>query len=146
MPSATSTGFTLIEAMITVAILGILASIALPSYTNYLTRGRIPEATTTLSETRVKLEQFYQDVHSYGSTANACGVSNPAAKDNFTFSCTHGATSSNQSFLLTATGTSAMQGFTYTLNQDNQRRTTAAPAGWGTAPVECWVTKPGGGC
>lgn len=146
MPSAANTGFTLIEAMITVAVLAILASVALPSYNNYLTRGRIPEATTALSTARVKLEQFYQDNRDYGSTSTSCEEPVPAATGNFSFSCAHGASTSDQSFLLTATGTGPMQGFIYTLNQDNQRRTTAVPAGWGTAPVECWVVRQDGGC
>ena len=62
-------GFTLIELMIAVAIVAILSAIAIPSYTEYVQRSRIIEATSTLSSMRVKMEQYFQDNRSY---VNAC--------------------------------------------------------------------------
>jgi prepilin-type N-terminal cleavage/methylation domain-containing protein len=52
-------GFTLIELMIVVAVVGILTAIAVPSYTNYVIRGKIPEATSQLASKRVQMEQFF---------------------------------------------------------------------------------------
>lgn len=138
-------GFTLIELMITVAIIAILAGVALPAYTDYVTRGRIPEATSNLSAMRVRLEQYYQDNRQYGSTAAACGVPNPQS-GNFTYSCNWGAGGTNQSFTATATGTGPMTGFTYTIDHENSRKSTALPSGWGTAPINCWVVKKAGVC
>ena len=56
-----SRGFTLIELMIAVAIIAILAAIAIPSYSEYVRRGRITEAISALSGMRVKMEQYFQD-------------------------------------------------------------------------------------
>lgn len=146
-----SGGFTLIELMITVAILAILASIALPSYTSYITRGKITEATSTLAEMRVKLEQWYQDNRNYGSTASACGVAMPAAPKvkYFTFSCNWGAVGSNQGFTVTAAGVGDMSGFAFTIDQANAKTSTISgvPAsnGW-QSNATCWVTKKAGLC
>lgn len=143
----TSAGFTLIEVMITVAIIGILAAVAIPAYTDYVTRGKIPEATSALGSMRVQMEQYYQDNRNYGSDNEKCGIATPAA-GNFTYTCTEAAADDNQTYLITATGVAerGMNGFVYTINHAGNRRTTGAPTGWGTAPVECWVVKKGGAC
>ncbi len=147
-----SAGFTLIELMITVAIIGILAAVAVPAYTDYVTRGKIPEATSALASMRIRLEQFYQDNRNYGSDDDSCGVPNPTS-DNFTYRCDWtvggGVGGTNQFYLITATGIAGrgMTGFAYTLDQAGNRRTTNVPtAAWGTAPLACWVVKKGGGC
>ncbi len=136
-----SAGFTLIEVMITVAIIGILASIAIPSYTEYVTRSRLVEAQSKLSETRVQLEQFYMNNRTY--VGFPCDR-NASTAESFSISC--GASLSANSYTITATGTNRAPGFTFTLNDLNIKQTTAAPAGWTFRPVDqnCWVTKRSG--
>lgn len=67
-------GFTLIELMITVAILGIIASIALPSYFEHVKRTARAEAITALLDAANKQEQFFVDNREYTSTLNDLGV------------------------------------------------------------------------
>ncbi|MGE5649003.1 MAG: type IV pilin protein, partial [Bacillota bacterium] len=58
-------GFTLIELMVTVAVVAIIAAVAMPSYRDYVIRGKIPQATNNLSTLRAQLEQYYQDNQTY---------------------------------------------------------------------------------
>ena len=48
-------GFTLIELMIAIAVIGILSAIAYPSYTDYVRRGQLAEAFANLSDFRVRI-------------------------------------------------------------------------------------------
>ena len=131
-------GFTLIELMIAVATLGILTTIAVPSYVDYLKRGRLTEAFYTLSSYSLALEQYYQDNRTYvgGCTAK------PPTSVNFTYACTLGATT----YTLTATGaTSIVSGFVFTIDQAGVRATTGVPTGW-TTSTSCWVTRKDGSC
>lgn len=136
-------GFTLIELMVTVAIIAILASIALPSYSNYVIRGRIPQATNNLATMRVQLEQHFQDNRTYVGACADDTVAPLPTSDDFTYTCP---TLEEDTFTVVATGTGSMTGFTYTINEANAKSTTAVPEGWGTAPVACWVVGTGGAC
>jgi type IV pilus assembly protein PilE len=127
-------GFTLIEVMITVAIVAILASIALPAYTGYLQRARVPAALDGLSAYLTRMEQRYQDVGSYGNAA--CAVAVPTA-DNFVVTCA--ISDGGQGFTATATGNGPVAGFTYTINHLGVRATTAHPKG--VPAANCWTTR-----
>jgi len=139
-------GFTLIELMIAVAVVAILAAIALPSYNDYLLRGRLAEAHGELAAMRTKLETYFLDNRTY---VGACAVNTVAPLPTgtslrFTYNCP---TLTLNTYTVRAVGiaTQGTGGFTYTIDQANVRATTAVPAGW-TANATCWVTKKGGTC
>jgi type IV pilus assembly protein PilE len=136
------TGFTLIELMIAVAIVAILAAIALPSYTQYVQRGRITDAVSALSAQRVKMEQFYQDNRTYAGACVAGTIAPaPDPTPSFTFSCP---VTGLNAYSVAASGIGSMSLFSYTVNQANQRSATVPP-GW-TNPGNCWVLKKDGSC
>jgi len=77
-PSKKSVGFTLIEVMITVAIIGILAAIAFPSYTEYIKRGNRASARAALLEAAQFMERFYAANDGYDQTKAGVAVALPA--------------------------------------------------------------------
>jgi len=126
-------GFTLVELLVVIAVIGILASIAIPSYSNYSIRGKLIEGTSQLSDARVKMEQFFQDNRTYA------GGTCPAATANFTYACSN---LTATTYTITATGKSALSTYSYTINESNVKASTTP---WGDNTT-CWVTNKGGGC
>ena len=140
-------GFTLIELMIAVAIVAILAMVAVPSYTSYITRGHLADATSGLAAMRAQMERHYQDNRSYATVGT---FTTPCAADattrtfgHFVVSCS--GTPDATTFTLQAVGSGPVSGFTYTITQADVRATTAAPTGWNTCATK-WLTKKGQTC
>ncbi len=133
-------GFTLIEVMITVAIVGILLAVAVPAYSDYVTRGRMSEAFTALGGAQTAAEQYWSNNRTYANFDGSPGF--PAATTNFTYALSNATAST---YTITATGTGKMAGFVYTLNESGTRATTGSPTGWGTN-ASCWVDHKGGVC
>ena len=130
-------GFTLIELMIVVVIIGILAAVAIPAYQDHVMRGRIAEATSGLAQMRMRIEQYYADNRTFENYT--CPA--PGQVDAFAFTCP---VLTANTYTLQAAGAAArgMSGFTYTLNQANVRASTTP---WGDNGA-CWVIGKGGAC
>jgi prepilin-type N-terminal cleavage/methylation domain-containing protein len=142
-----SQGFTLIELMITVAIVAILAAIAIPNYRNYVIRGQLVDATQGLAAVRANMERYYQDNRSYLPVAPFPVPCNATIIPAGNFDITCAATAAPDTFTATAVGArGAVLGFTFTVDQnDNQVTTVAPPAPPAfTGCPTAWVTKTGG--
>lgn len=137
-PCHQQAGFTLIELMIVVAVIGILAAIAIPNYNDYIKRGKAAEATSNLATLRVKMEQNFQDNRTYDG--GLCSPVNGAQYFNYACSVVPSATA----FTLKATGITAkgMANFEFTLDQNNAKTSIFD----GTVGATCWLTKKGGTC
>ncbi len=138
-------GFTLIELMITVVIVAILATIALPAYTDYIRRGRISEAIGLLATQPIKMEQFFQDRRTYvGACAAGTVAPAPGATSTFSFSCP---TLTEAGYVVQALGNGSMAGYTYTINQAGAKTTVITSAtGWSAGTSTCWVLRKNGSC
>lgn len=136
-------GFTLIELMIAVAIIGILAGVGYPSYVDYVRRGQVPEAFSAMSDYRIKLENYFQDNKNYGVDGNCANGTNPPSwapfpivGKHFTISCTSTATG----YELKATGSAGkVIGHEYTVNERNQQKTVQFKGAASTKA--CWLLK-----
>lgn len=153
-------GFTLIELMIVIVIIGILAAIGIPQFSQHVVKSKLTDGQAVLADYRVRLEQFYQDNRNYGTAGGQCGdadndgnvaeaadVAFPTSKY-FSFSCT--VTNAGQSYAASATSIanaglgSTAGAYTYTVNQANVRATTKFN---GTSVTKsCWILSASGTC
>jgi len=124
-------GFTLIEIMIVVAIIGIIAAVAIPSYTDYVRQGRAAEATATLANLRVQMEQCYQDTRDYTQCAASCAPANGGTF--FTYAC---GSLNQDDYQLAATGVGDMASFSFDIDEANNKNSTFH----NTVGTGCWLT------
>lgn len=138
-----STGFTLIEVLITVVIVAILSSLAVPFYTDYVRRGQIQEAIANLTELRVRMEQYYQDERLYGTASGACGVPLPGnAELLFSYRCE--VLNAGQGFRLKAEGKpgGTVSGMNYTIDHTGARESLCNSCAWDfQSPVGRWIVR-----
>lgn len=129
-----SRAFTLIEVMIAVAVIGILAAIALPSYSQYMQRTHRSEGAAALTEYNSKMAHYYLDNNNYGAVGK-CSATIPFPVTKYmTFDCDVVTT---QTYTAKATGTGDIATTTFTIDQADARVTTAFPGR--SAAAACWL-------
>jgi type IV pilus assembly protein PilA len=135
-------GFTLIELMIVVAIIGILAAIAIPAYQDYTARSQVSEGMARASAMKTSIAEFYI---SQGGTCPAAGTYDDNTATRYTASVVHDA---NCVVTVTMGGAAPVatpvQGYTFTLtptlaggNVTGWRCATAHAAGPKYLPSGC---------
>ena len=144
MKETSQRGFTLIEMMIVVAMVGILTAVALPSYQEYLRRSARSEAKAGLLQAAQWMERA-ATVSGVYPTATNTGNANffpsglRSVPSNRYAIALPAASSTNTAFLLTATPQNAQAGDkcgTYTLTQNGERGNTGMTAG--VTSADCW--------
>ena len=102
-------GFTLIELMIVVAIIGILAAVALPAYQDYTTRAKVSEMVLAASAGRTSLSEAYAAKSAFPIAASSADyINNVSSK--YVASVVYQDSSSGAQALITVTGTDALGG------------------------------------
>jgi len=133
------TGFTLIELMVTIAIVGILGAVAYPNYLSYVQQTRRSEAQSKLIELANRQEMYYLDHHVYAEDLDAdlnMGADPFITENGYYSIASNSAVSTAFDFTLTATaiGTQAADSdcATLSITQDLTKSATDANG------TECW--------
>ena len=130
-------GFTLIELMITVAIVAIIAAIAIPSYDNYVRETRRADAQISLVRAAQKQEQYHSINSGYATTLADLGLSTDSAEGFYALTLTNTGCNSGYvgCFQITATATGAQSSdsscATLSLDQSGTRSSTGGAD-------DCW--------
>jgi type IV pilus assembly protein PilA len=124
-------GFTLIELMIVVAIIGILAAIAIPAYQDYTIRSKVTEMINAAGVCKTSVAEYYQSLGKMPIDAKTAGCSDIGTAN------TSPPTVTNGEVLILATGTLAAQlgagGTTFAYKPD------CSGAACGGAPITAWA-------
>jgi prepilin-type N-terminal cleavage/methylation domain-containing protein len=133
-------GFTFIELMITVAIMGILLMVVVPTYQDHILRAKLGEARGVLGAFRIKMEQQYQNTGDFRDACQANSLAPVPQLKFFKLSCEPG--NPNKITKDTYTVEISGEGFTYTVDETRKKRTTAVPSGY-DLPIsddkQCWI-------
>ncbi len=129
-------GFTLIELMITVAVLGIIVAIGYPAYTDQMRKTRRADAKAAIMDAASKMERFYTQFGRYSGTIANVGISATSPENFYGIAATVTGAGS-QTFTLTATRAGQQTGDVcgnFTINQAQNRNVVSASL----SAAQCW--------
>jgi type IV pilus assembly protein PilA len=113
-------GFTMIELMVVVVVVGVLATIAVPMYGKYVKNARVTESTAHIGELITSAKAFAQESTSTLWPTDGEGMFDLTATENFTYAATGGGSDATGTpLVITATGTNSMAGVVVTVTVPN---------------------------
>lgn len=130
-------GFTMVELLIAVAIMGIIAAVAIPSYSGYLTESRRTDAKTLLLEAAGEQARFFSENNSYAASMTAMGYgadSEPTESGHYNVAVS---AATATSFTLTATAAGDQANDAVCGNLSINSVGTKLESGTGTT-ADCW--------
>ena len=134
-----SRGFTLIELMLAVAVVGILAAIALPAYRSYVLRGNRTDAIRTLTFYQQALERCYSQNFTYLGCAQIPALPVASSQGYYSITMMPAATATTYTLVATATGTQASDTQCTTMQVTNTGRQQAFDNSSNDTTSTCWV-------
>lgn len=134
-----SRGFTLIELMLAVAVVGILTAIALPAYRSYVLRGNRTDAIRTLSFYQQALERCYSQNFSYLGCAQIPAMPVASAQGYYNITMMPAATATTYTLVATATGTQASDTQCTTMQVSNTGQQQSFDNASNDTTATCWV-------
>lgn len=131
LPAKAQKGFTLIELMIVVAIIGILAAVALPAYQDYTVRAKLSEVVIAGEACKSSVTEYLQTNQAFPAAATGYGCTSAATK--YVASITPSITTGQVDVAIQGTGIAAVDGKVLTLQPTSDTARTTALASGATA-------------